>query len=94
MIVRKTLVSVIVITLLTLFAAATCYCAKSDSKSGKYIHHEFVYGTARVDYVEVINEKELVTHYYNYDDPADQFRVTSVEVYNGSKYYPAASPSI
>lgn len=65
---------------------AICYAVQSDTGMEYYIHHEYLYGTARIDYIEIVTGSGMITHYYKYANTADQFRVTSIEVFSGSRY--------
>ena len=71
---------------MALSVCASCNASQTDNDTERYVHHEYLYGTARIDYVEVADGDNLVTHYYKYANPANQFLVTSVEVYSGSRY--------
>jgi hypothetical protein len=66
---------------------AICLSEQTADYREEYIHHEYLYGTARIDYVERVESRTLITYYYRYENSADPFLVTSVQVYNGSKYY-------
>lgn len=78
------------ITLLVIVTALTicryCYAMQADTGPETNVHHEYIDGTARIDYVEVVNGDDMITHYYKYGNPANQFLVTTVEVYSGSRY--------
>lgn len=71
---------------IALTVCATCYAIPGDTEPEQYVHHEYIDGTARIDYVEVVNGDHMVTHYYKYAHPANKFLATSVEVYDGSRY--------
>lgn len=69
-----------------LLSGNACYSNQTEPQDERYVHHEFLYGTARIDYIEQIMGRTMVTCYYKYDDPQNRFHVTSVEIYSGSRY--------
>jgi len=86
MVSRKIIFSAIAIALFISVTNGICLSDQTDPQVEQYIHHEFLYGTARIDYIEQFEGQNMVTCYYNYENPKNQFLVTSVEVYSGSKY--------
>lgn len=86
---RLSLRSILVVTAIILFVSISdhpAFSSQSSAQTQRYVHHEYLYGTARIDYVELVDGEGLITQYYRYEDPRDAFRVTSVEIYNGTKY--------
>ena len=86
MVSRKIIFSAVAIALFISVTNGICLSDQTDPQVEQYIHHEFLYGTARIDYIEQFEGQNMVTCYYNYENPKNQFLVTSVEVYSGSKY--------
>ncbi len=63
---------------IALAMSVSCYAAQTDMKPERYVHHEYIDGTARIDYVEMVNGDNMLTHYYKYEKPANPFLVTKV----------------
>jgi len=73
--------------ILMVIISAASFASPDAQQAEQYVHHQYIFGTARIDYVEKVDGRSLVTYYYKYDDSANKFLVTSVEAYSGSKYY-------